>query len=326
MASGNSRTGKSTVLDILVHGADAKPDTTMSVPFLADSGRDGVTRSILLHGPIPLASFCNRWKIAGDRPNIDLFFIGTEGTDNSDSDRVAMNVLPVLGSIADIRLCVMRARSSVGARTEFLNGLKAASFLSSVRSLAVAIVIRECDPPKSKFGNASPREKRLLQDRAENRDFREAAAKAEMQYLYEPDDSRFLCLCQPCWKTYEDEHRASMTELAQFIVQNASVTPAVSVDWVITTVDTVAAEIQKRTNGKGIVNESAIWSSLLGKACDDAENEVTEAYRKLAMGENFQIATQCSGLTLSSSGMYCSRKHTEGSWPPVQGSGLIFCI
>jgi hypothetical protein len=75
------------------------------------------------------------------------------------------------------------------------------------------------------------------------------------------------------------------------IVQIASVTLAISVDWVITTVDTVAAEIQKRTNGKGIVNESPIWSSLLGKACDGAETEVIEIYRKSAflLMRNFPI-------------------------------------
>jgi hypothetical protein len=46
----------------------------------------------------------------------------------------------------------------------------------------------------------------------------------------------------------------------------------------ISTIERVASEIDRRTGGAGILNETEIWNSLLGKACNDAEIEVTRQF------------------------------------------------
>lgn len=89
--------GKSTFLDILTHGANIQPQPTLAGRFPAGEGYGGLTRSVHLSGPIPLQQFCQRWNIPPTQDDIDFFFVDTKGTDNEDSDRLAMTVLPVLG-------------------------------------------------------------------------------------------------------------------------------------------------------------------------------------------------------------------------------------
>jgi hypothetical protein len=88
-----------------------------------------------------------------------------------------------------------------------------------------------------------------------------------MVHLFEPDESRLLGFCQPCWLNDPNEHRSSMADLARFIVQRALAAPPVSIGWVVSAIETVCSEISRRTRGEGILNETEIWHSLLGTAC-----------------------------------------------------------
>jgi hypothetical protein len=76
-----------------------------------------------------------------------------------------------------------------------------------------------------------------------------------------------------------------MTDLAQFIVASALAAQSVSISWLVSTIQAVALEISRRTRGEGIVNETEIWNSLLGKACTDAEQEVAVQYREMALAK-----------------------------------------
>jgi hypothetical protein len=279
MVTGKSGNGKSTVLDILIRRPGLAPQTSLQEPFVAGEGHEGLTRSVHLYGPIPLVEFCRIWDLApaGDT-EIDLFFIDTEGTDSDDSDRVAMSVLPILGSVVDIRLCVMCKRPLVSDITDLMNGIKATSFLSSVRSTAIAVVVRQCGPGDSRPGDANRHERRVAQDGEFTNKLRNAATRAEMTHLFQPDDSRFVAFCQPCWHDDPKEHRSSMIDLAHFVVRSALATPPVGIGWIISTIRKVSSEISRRTGGEGIVNETEIWNSLLGTACNDAEQEVTIKY------------------------------------------------
>jgi hypothetical protein len=74
-----------------------------------------------------------------------------------------------------------------------------------------------------------------------------------------------------------------MTDLAQFIARSAVATPSVAIGLLVSTIREVSSEISRRTRGAGIVNETEIWNSLLGAACDDAEQEVAIKYRTEAL-------------------------------------------
>jgi hypothetical protein len=222
MGTGKTGTGKSTLLDILIRGPDLAPQPRLAAPFVAEEGHEGLTRAVHLYGPIPATHFCRIWDLdSNDVGDIDFFFVDTEGSDSEDSDRVSMSVLPILGSIVDVRLCVMCRRPRVSDRDDFMNGIKAASFLSSVRSTSIAVIVRQCGPAKSSPGDADRHDKRIAQDREFTNQLREVATRAEMAHLFEPDESRFVGFCQPCWVTDPNEHRSSMTDLAQFILRSA---------------------------------------------------------------------------------------------------------
>jgi hypothetical protein len=60
-------------------------------------------------------------------------------------------------------------------------------------------------------------------------EFRAAAEQADLGRLFQPDDSRFLALCQPCWHNDPEEHRSSMTDLARFVEFRVIGTPIVNV-------------------------------------------------------------------------------------------------
>jgi hypothetical protein len=283
--TGPTGAGKSTLLDSLVRGPDLTPQSDLSEPFLADEGHEGSTRAVHMYGPVPLAEFSRRWHLAEPDDEIDLFFVDTEGTDSADSDSVAMSVLPVLGSIADVRLYVMCRRPPASGIPNLLNGIKAAAFLSSVRSTAVGVVVRQCGPAGCKPDHPDRHSKRVAQDQAFTLELRRAAEQAELSHPFEADQSRFRAFCQPCWVTDPNEHRSSMTDLAQFVVVQALATQPVSIGWVALTVENVSRAISHRTDGRGFLNETEIWNSLLGKACDDAEQEVTTKYCREALSK-----------------------------------------
>jgi ribosomal protein L35 len=220
-----------------------------------------------------------------DDSEIDLFFIDTEGTDSEDSDRVAMSVLPILGSVADVRLCVMEKRFHASDTSDFLNGIKAASFLSSVRPTSIAVILRQCGPPNSAPDDARHHNKRAAEDRQFTEQLRATATRVDMTHLFQPDQSRFAGFCQPCWLDDPNEHRSSMTDLARFVVRGAVATHPVGIGWIVSTIRKVSSEISRRTGGDGIINETDNWNSRLGAPCSDAEQEATTKYCREALAK-----------------------------------------